>query len=365
MAELTNMRMIANGMLLYEWEKVERIVRAGRLPHELLSKHPSPKLEEFVDVLEELLAQKGTKVVVFSQWERMLRLAAAAAHRTLEDAKARPLFFHGQLTSKERAEAIADFHDDPHARVFFSTDAGGVGLNLQEAANTIVHLEVPWNPAILEQRVGRVHRMGQKKPIQVVSLVSQNCIEARIAAVVEQKRALFEGLFKGDSDEVRFDDETRTSLVERVKEIIGDGARMPQAGEGLVERRRAVDEEIRQSKEGVADLSTAEPSGATATGPQLPAAPSAPPAQPVPAVASTDGAPSMTLDLGKVAQGLLGLLGVPSAAAPASLPVTIKRANGRIQLELPEVPEAAWQHLSAFAAAITAQKQSRNIEETN
>ncbi len=66
-------------------------------------------------------------------------------------------------------------------RVLFSTDAGGVGLNLQRAASSVINLELPWNPAVLEQRVGRIYRLGQKQPIQVYNLVSEGGIEARIA----------------------------------------------------------------------------------------------------------------------------------------------------------------------------------------
>jgi SNF2 family DNA or RNA helicase len=331
MAELTSMRMIANGLLLYEWEKVETVVRRGELPRALLDKHPSPKLHEFACVLEELLAQRGTKVVVFSQWERMLRLAAAAARPAMEAARVRPLFFHGQLSSKERAEAVADFHEDPAARVFFSTDAGGVGLNLQEAATAMVHLEVPWNPAVLEQRVGRIHRMGQKRPIQVVSLVSEACIESRIAQVVEHKRALFDGLFRGDSDEVRFDDEGRGSLVEKMRELLGEAPKAP-PNEAIIATRRAVDEEVKQAKQGVAELRPA-------------------PVEPAPPVASTA---ELQLDLGGVARGLLGLLGAPAPVAPVALPITVRRRDGKIAVELPGVPEEAWRHLQSFVAALGA-----------
>ena len=364
MAELASMRMIANGLLLYEWEKVEKTVRKGELPAALMAKYPSPKLQEFSDVLEGLLGQRGTKVVVFSQWERMLRLAAAAARGVLEEHGARAVFFHGQLSSKARAEAIADFHDDPAARVFFSTDAGGVGLNLQEAASAVVHLEVPWNPAILEQRVGRVHRMGQRRPIQVVSLISEGCIESRIAQLVERKRALFDGLFKAESDEVRFDDESRSTLVEKVRQIIGDGEAAPSLpDEGLVVRLRGVDEETRQVKDGVAEIQPAEPRlppgddrAAGADSAVIEALVAAPPAMPphAPPIAKAENtAPEIQVDLGRVAQGLLGLFGVTTpVAAPASLPVTVRRQSGRIQLELPEVPEAAWKHLEAFVTAL-------------
>ena len=88
--------------------------------------------------------------------------------------------------------------------MLFTSDAGGVGLNLQRAANCVINLELPWNPAVLEQRIGRIYRLGQKLPIDVYNLVCEQGIESRIAALVGSKQAFFKGLFDGDSDTVDF-----------------------------------------------------------------------------------------------------------------------------------------------------------------
>ena len=88
--------------------------------------------------------------------------------------------------------------------MLFTSDAGGVGLNLQRAANCVVNLELPWNPAVLEQRIGGIYRIGQKLPIDVFNLVCEQGIESRIAALVGSKQAFFKGLFDGDSDTVDF-----------------------------------------------------------------------------------------------------------------------------------------------------------------
>jgi hypothetical protein len=71
----------------------------------------------------------------------------------------------------------------------FLSDAGGVGLNLQKAASACINLELPWNPAVLEQRIGRIHRLGQKRPIDVYNLVSEGSIESRIAGLVGAPQA--------------------------------------------------------------------------------------------------------------------------------------------------------------------------------
>ena len=111
-----------------------------------------------------------------------------------------------------------DFHDDPACRVLFATDAGGVGLNLQRAASACINIELPWNPAVLEQRIGRIHRLGQRRPIDVYNLVSEPGIESRIADIVGSKRALFTGLFDGTTDEVAFD--RSGSFLSRIERIV-------------------------------------------------------------------------------------------------------------------------------------------------
>ena len=80
---------------------------------------------------------------------------------------------------------------------------GGSGLNLQ-AADTVINLEVPWNPAVLDQRIARVHRMGQHRPVQVFNLVTRDSIEERVLRTLEQKRSLLTEIFAGDNDEVAF-----------------------------------------------------------------------------------------------------------------------------------------------------------------
>jgi superfamily II DNA/RNA helicase len=65
---------------------------------------------------------------------------------------------------------------DPHCRVFLSTNAGSTGLNLQHAS-TLVNLDLPWNPAILEQRIARIHRMGQRRPVQIVNFIANGTQE--------------------------------------------------------------------------------------------------------------------------------------------------------------------------------------------
>jgi superfamily II DNA or RNA helicase len=128
------------------------------------------------------------------------------------------MFFSGQERTKRRTQNLVDFHDDPAARILFATDAGGVGLNLQHASSVVINFEPPWNPAVLEQRVGRVHRNGQLRPVEVFHLLTDGGIEARVRELVGNKRALFDGLFDGAKDEVSFD--RSGTFLERLQRVI-------------------------------------------------------------------------------------------------------------------------------------------------
>ena len=177
----------------------------------------SPKLDEFAELIQELVAAGGHKAVVFSQWEMMLVKAA----EVLERLGVGYAVLHGGVPGKDRRDLLERFKQDGTCRVFLSTDAGGTGLNLQ-AADTVVNLEVPWNPAVLEQRIARVHRMGQERPVRVVNFVTRGSIEERVLKAIEMKRSLFAGVFDGDSDEVNFQALGRQAFLDSVRELIGE-----------------------------------------------------------------------------------------------------------------------------------------------
>ena len=107
---------------------------------------------------------------------------------------------HGGVPSEKRGALMDRFREDPATRVFLSTDAGGTGLNLQ-SASALVNLDLPWNPAVLEQRIARVHRLGQSEPVQIVLLVAADSYEQRVAALISGKRALFQGVVDAEHGE--------------------------------------------------------------------------------------------------------------------------------------------------------------------
>ncbi len=217
---LTSMRILCNALGQYAWERTGRRLASGRIAtREDLKALQSPKLEEFARVLEDLLEQSDAKVVVFSQWERMLRLAHFVVRELLERRGERAEVFHGGLDSGARTRMLDAFRSENDLRVLFSTDAGGLGLNLQDAASVVVNLEVPWNPAVLEQRISRVHRLGQRASVQVLHFVTRGAIEERVRKVIEGKRALFEGLLVEEADRIVLDEERQASFLERVRSL--------------------------------------------------------------------------------------------------------------------------------------------------
>lgn len=149
----------------------------------------SPKLDELSNLLEQHCLEGGQKMVVFSQWERMTRMAEHCALGLGLGV----LRLHGGVPGDKRGELIRRFHDDDSAQVFIATDAGATGLNLQ-VATVLVNLDIPWNPAVLDQRIARIHRLGQKRSVFVVNMLAFEGYEARVLQLVQGKRSLFDNV---------------------------------------------------------------------------------------------------------------------------------------------------------------------------
>jgi superfamily II DNA or RNA helicase len=194
---IQNMRMLCNSTFLFDKKT-----------------HHSPKLKEFREIVTELTIEENRKVVVFSEYERMTYLAG-------EELRKLGIGFvslHGGVPSRQRGALIEKFKSDPECKVFLSTDAGGVGLNLQ-AASAVVNFEPPWNPARLEQRIGRVHRMGQSRPVHVIHMLTADSIEERVWETLRLKKSLFAGVFDSPAGEISFAKLGRKTVLQAVKEI--------------------------------------------------------------------------------------------------------------------------------------------------
>jgi hypothetical protein len=143
----------------------------------------STKLDYLEGLLSELNAETDRKIVLFSEWTTMLDLIEAILN-TLDMAFVR---LDGSVPQKKRAQLVQTFRQDPNCRVFMTTNAGSTGLNLQ-TANTVINVDLPWNPAVLEQRIARAHRMGQTNPVQVYILVTEQTIEEGMLGTLAAKK---------------------------------------------------------------------------------------------------------------------------------------------------------------------------------
>lgn len=104
--------------------------------------------------------------------------------------------------------------------MFLSTDAGSTGLNLQHAS-TLVNMDLPWNPAVLEQRIARIHRLGQARPVQVVNFVAKGSIEEGMLSVLAFKRSLSEGILDGGHGEISLGGSRLNRFLKDVQSVTG------------------------------------------------------------------------------------------------------------------------------------------------
>ncbi|MEL7338607.1 MAG: helicase-related protein, partial [Planctomycetota bacterium] len=134
------------------------------------------------------------KIELFSEWKRMLDRIEGR----LDQLGAEYVRLDGSVPQKKRPPIIAKFQDDPDCRVILMTNAGSTGLNLQ-SANVVINCDLPWNPAVLEQRIARAHRMGQKNPVHIYNLVTTGTIEESLLDTLNQKQELADASIDLDS----------------------------------------------------------------------------------------------------------------------------------------------------------------------
>jgi superfamily II DNA or RNA helicase len=196
---LQNMRMSCNSTYLLDQETDHGV-----------------KADELAALLEQLFVTPEAKAVIFSQWTRTHDIVI----RRLETRGIGYVSFHGGVPSEKRPELIGRFRDDPACRVFLSTDAGSTGLNLQHAS-TLVNMDLPWNPAVLEQRIARVHRLGQTRPVQVINFVAKGSIEEGMLSVLAFKRSLSEGILDGGNGEISLGGSRLNRFLKDVESVTG------------------------------------------------------------------------------------------------------------------------------------------------
>jgi len=174
------------------------------------------KADELAALLDDLFVEPAAKAVVFSQWTRTHDIVI----RRLDARGFGYVSFHGGVSSEKRPALVDRFRHDPACRVFLSTDAGGTGLNLQHAS-TLVNMDLPWNPAVLEQRIARIHRIGQQKPVQIINFVAKGTIEEGMLSVLAFKRSLSAGILDGGSGEIALGGSRLNRFMKDVENVTG------------------------------------------------------------------------------------------------------------------------------------------------
>jgi superfamily II DNA or RNA helicase len=199
----------------------------------------SPKLEELEGILSDLLEEPERKIIVFSEWERMLELVRELAAELGVEAA----WHTGSVPQQRRRAEIVRFKQDPACRLFLSTDSGSVGLNLQ-VASAVVNVDLPWNPAKLEQRIARAWRKNQTRSVTVVNLVCEDSIEHQILHLLGHKQALADGVLDGQGDLGALKMPSgRAAMIERMQAMMrGEASVTPR----ILSPEEAVAEELRR-----------------------------------------------------------------------------------------------------------------------
>ncbi len=159
----------------------------------------SSKLEELLGLADDLV-REGHRALIFSQFTSHLALVRAA----LDDAGYETLYMDGATPAGERAKLVRRYQEGTAPFFLISLKAGGTGLNLT-AADTVIHLDPWWNPAVEDQASDRSHRIGQTKPVTVIRLVAQGTIEESVLELHGEKRELALGLLEGAENNARLD----------------------------------------------------------------------------------------------------------------------------------------------------------------
>ena len=152
----------------------------------------------------------GRQIIIFTQWTTMLDIIA-------EELTKNGITFttlHGGLNNNERQDSIDTFTQGD-VSVFLSSDAGAYGVNLQ-TASVVVNFDLPWNPAVLDQRISRAHRMGVKESVTVINLITEDTIEERMLKMIQEKRWLANAVLDGEEAE-----HIPESTWSQIKEVMG------------------------------------------------------------------------------------------------------------------------------------------------
>lgn len=179
---------------------------------DLVSLAESLGTTEKMHAVHELARHLGERMLIFTEY----RGTQESLVEYLRDSGFEAAAFHGGLTTRER-DRMVDWFRAGEDRIMVSTEAGGQGINLQ-FCHVVVNFDLPWNPMRIEQRIGRVHRIGQTQTVQIYNLFAVDTVEADILRLLHEKIDLFRTVI-GDLDVILRHIERRGSLEKRLIDI--------------------------------------------------------------------------------------------------------------------------------------------------
>jgi SNF2 family DNA or RNA helicase len=133
-----------------------------------------------------------SKVIIFTQWKKFGDLLCEA----IKEKQWKYIFVHGELSSEEKDSLLQRFENEPDLKILVTTDCLSYGCNLQ-VADVLIHADQLWNPAKMSQREGRIHRIGQKSTVNVITILTENTIEERVFNILQTKKELFDRVIEG------------------------------------------------------------------------------------------------------------------------------------------------------------------------
>lgn len=186
-------------------------------------------------VVEELVRKTPEKVIIFTEF-----LATQSYLRTrLEQAGILTLAFDGSLSANKKEFVKYEFKERPGYRVMVCTESGGEGINLQ-FCNTMINYDLPWNPMRLEQRIGRIHRLGQTRDVFIYNLYTQNTVEEHLIRLLSEKVKMFEMVI-GECERVISKLSIGKSFEARIMDLIVNSASHETLHQGFAQLGREIE----------------------------------------------------------------------------------------------------------------------------
>lgn len=158
-----------------------------------------------------ILPEVGEKAIVFTQFKSTMEFLS----KRLREAGYSTVVFHGGMPTSDKDAAIQEFRRK--CRILVSTEAGGEGRNLH-FCRTVVNYDLPWNPMKVEQRIGRVHRLGQTGDIHIYNMSTENTVESHVLEILHRKIDMFQ-LVIGEMDMILGDYAEKKSFEAAVFQI--------------------------------------------------------------------------------------------------------------------------------------------------